>query len=92
MVSLHSDDCPILSIASTFLWSSGSAWVWLVRSGSLMATGSADASMKVLGVGKVSLFACGLSGPAAVIYSVLPEFENRALPDAELLAEWAIGG
>eukprot|EP01043_Picozoa_sp_COSAG02_P003381 COSAG02_NODE_82_length_39723_cov_247.146650_23_plen_58_part_00 len=57
-----------------------------------MATGSADASMKVLGVGKVSQFACSLSKFTTINYSVLSEFDTRAMLDAELLAEWAIVG
>jgi hypothetical protein len=65
---------------------------WLVHSGSLMATGSADASMKVLGVGKVSQFARGLSKSTTVSCSVLSEFDTRAMLDAELLAEWPIVG
>ena len=48
-----------------------------VHSGSLMATGSADASMKVLGVGKVSQFACGSA--AGIGTRALSQFEARAM-------------
>ena len=48
--------------------------------------------MKVLGVGKVSQFARGLSKSTTVSCSVLSEFDTRAMLDAELLAEWPIVG
>lgn len=59
-------------------WSGGSATRFGgVHTGSLMATGSADASMKVLGVGKVSQFAC--ASAAGIGTRALSQFEARAM-------------